>query len=548
MEALRQSRAWLALVRHRRMMDGLSLRTLFERDPHRFSRLSAGIHGLLVDYSKQRVTGETMGLLLELAAERRLEEQREALFAGEPVNASEGRAALHMALRDPDGPWRVAGEAVDADVRDALERVTDLADALRSGAYTGATGAPIRDVVNIGIGGSDLGPRMVVDALGGGDGPRLHFVSNVDGVELQRALAVADPRSTLLVVVSKSFGTPETSANAHRAMAWLRDGVDHPDVLARQCLAITANRSRAGELGLDPEAALPMWDWVGGRYSLWSAVGLTIAVAAGGSAFRALLAGAAEMDRHFREAPMAENLPVLLGLLTLWNATVCGLRSHAVVPYTERLRLLPAYLQQLIMESNGKSVTCEGKSLEHGTAPAIWGQTGTPAQHAFFQALHQGTDVVPVDFIGVADPGAAEWADRDQLLANLFAQSQALMAGRSAGEAREAMRAAGIDDAEAERLVPFRTFPGGRPSTMLLLRDLSPRSLGMLLALYEHRTFVEGALWGINSFDQWGVELGKQLAASLLPAVSGETGTDGLDASTAGLVRRVREWDAEGEG
>ncbi len=543
MEPLRQSRSWLALARHRRMMDGLSLRSLFERDPLRFGRFSQELDGLLADYSKQRITGETLDLLLALAAERDLAGRRDALFAGEPVNLSEQRPALHMALRDPAGePWRAAGRDVTAQVAETLDRVTSLADAVRAGEYTGAGGRPIRDVVNIGIGGSDLGPRMVVDALGGGDGPRLHFVANMDGVELERALAAADPQATLLLVVSKSFTTAETSANARRALAWLRQGTGQEDAPRRQCLAITASPGRAADLGLDPDAALPMWDWVGGRYSLWSAVGLSVALAAGGAGFRALLEGARDMDRHFRESPLERNLPVLLGLLTVWNATVRGARSLAVVPYSERLRLLPAHLQQLVMESNGKSVSTGGQPLDYATTPAVWGQTGTPAQHAFFQALHQGTDVVPVDFIGVADPSAEQWADREQLLANLLAQSQALMRGRSLAEVREAMQAAGADPDEVERVAPFRSFPGGRPSTTLLLRDLGPRCLGMLVALYEHRTFVEAAIWDINPFDQWGVELGKELAQALVPALAGEQGTEGLDSSTAGLIQRLGEW------
>jgi glucose-6-phosphate isomerase len=404
--------------------------------------------------------------------------------------------------------------------------MADWARSIRDGRYTGATGQPIEHVINIGIGGSDLGPRLVLEALAPlADGPTVHWVANVDGVELQTAMAQCDPERTLVLVVSKSFGTVETIANAHEVMAWLRRSVPAETVLERQVIAVTANLDRVRELGLDPERALPMRDWVGGRYSLWSAVGFAIMLGIGPEAFDQMLTGAHAMDRHFAEAPLASNMPVLLGLVSVLNGTLLGRRSQAVVPYTERLGRLPAYLQQLVMESNGKSVDRAGDAIDVPTAVAIWGQTGTPGQHAFFQSLHQGTDVVPVDFIGVARPVAGERGDPLELTANLFAQSQALMQGR--GEA--GMAAA-------------RYCPGNRPSNTVLLEALTPSRLGALIALYEHRTFVEAAIWGINAFDQFGVELGKGLAAELKPLIATGEGLDGADASTAGLIARYRDW------
>lgn len=538
--------SWTALLRHRRSLQDVSLRELFERDPGRFERFSASGPGCLLDFSKNRLTHETLDLLLALARECGLEARREALFTGGTVNPSEGRPALHTALRGPaEPPLRVGGEDIAATVHATLERMAALAGAVRRGERTGATGRPIRDVISIGIGGSDLGPRLALEALAPlADGPRVHFVANVDGVELERALAACDPERTLVLVVSKSFGTRETMRNAEQAMAWLRAGVAAGDVIPRQVIGVAANLERVRALGLDPELALPMWDWVGGRYSLWSAVGLAVMIAVGPARFRALLEGAHAMDRHFREAPLARNLPVILGLLSVWYGAALGLRSQAVVPYSERLARLPAHLQQLLMESSGKSVTLDGEPVSADTVPVIWGQTGTPSQHAFFQALHQGTDVVPVDFIGVAGPVAVETGDPEELTAHLLAQSQALMRGRSADEIRAELIAAGAaDDGTLDAQVAARICPGNRPSNTLLLQDLAPERLGALIALYEHRAFVEGTLWGINSFDQWGVELGKQLARDLLPAVRGDREPGpGTDASTRGLVAAYRRW------
>ncbi len=541
---LKELPGWLPLVRHRRVMDTLALRSLFERDPHRFTRFSLEHDGLLLDYSKTCISGETIDLLTALARQADLEGAREALFSGDIVNPTEARPALHTALRDPaETPLMVAGEDVRPVIRRAAERSAELADDVRSGDYRGATGKTITDVVNIGIGGSDLGPRLAVEAPGPWcDGPRVHFVANVDGVELARVFRSVDPECTLFLIVSKSFGTPETMTNAEQAMAWFRERVDHPEGLARHFIAITANLDRVSQLGRDPERTLPMWDWVGGRYSLWSAVGVAVAIALGTERYREMLAGAHSLDRHFREAPLEKNIPAILGLLSVWHVNILGLRSQAIVSYTERLARLPAYLQQLIMESNGKGVDRDGRAVDWDTAPVVWGQTGTVGQHAFFQALHQGTEVVPVDFIGVAGALAADAGDPTQLAANLFAQSQALMTGRSAEEVRAEMTGSESGDEGLDALAAARACPGNRPSNTLLLQDLTPHRFGMLLAMYEHRTFVEGHLWGVNSFDQWGVELGKELAKGVQPATAGEAALPDVDASTRGLIQRFRDW------
>jgi len=526
MNPLQSTRQWQALIAARERIAAESIPALFAADPRRFEDFSICVNDLLLDYSKQPLTRAVREQLLALAEARDVAGQRDAMLAGERINTSEGRAVLHTALRTPPGTAGWAGKAVAAEVAGTRARMDELATAIRAGERRGATGKPIEHVINVGIGGSDLGVRLVLEALAPLiDGPRVHCVANIDGVELQSVMQQCDPERTLVLVVSKSFGTVETMANAHELMAWLRRRVPADEVLARQVLAITANLDRVRELGLDPDLALPMRDWVGGRYSLWSAVGFALMLAIGPDRFDELLAGAHTMDRHFADAPLAANMPVLLGLVSVLNGTLLGRRSQAVVPYTERLGRLSAYLQQLVMESNGKGVDRDGEALGISTATAIWGQTGTPGQHAFFQALHQGSDAVPVDFVGVARPVAGEKGDPLTLTANLFAQSQALMQGR---------QQAGTDAA--------RRCPGNRPSNTLLLRALTPSTLGSLIALYEHRTFVEAAIWGINAFDQFGVELGKELATDLQPLIAGGEELDGVDGSTAGLIARYRDW------
>ncbi len=525
MPMLEANPIWQALQDQHAVIAKRSISELFAADANRFDDYSISLDGLLLDYSKQPISADLKDQLLALAKSQGVAEQRAAMRAGEPINQSEGRAVLHTALRAPDhAPDWPAGIAEA--VTQTRARMLALAERIRSGEQTSATGERIEHVISIGIGGSDLGPRLVLEALAPWvDGPAIHFIGNVDGVECQQALQRCEPNKTLVLVVSKSFGTPETMANAHAVMAWLRRGVTSDAVIREQVIAITAKPDQVAALGLDPERALPMWDWVGGRYSLWSAAGLAISLGIGETAFRALLGGAYAMDQHFFEAPFAHNMPVMLGLCSILNGSVLERRSQAVVPYSERLARLPAYLQQLVMESNGKSVDQTGAAVNYRTAGAIWGQTGTPGQHAFFQALHQGSDVVPVDFIGVARATAGDAGDALELSANLFAQSQALMQGR-----------------HDPNLMPAQRCPGNRPSNTLLLKALDPHHLGLLIALYEHRTFVEAAIWGINAFDQFGVELGKQLAAALKPALAGGRLDTPLDSSTAGLVEQYRRW------
>ncbi|HEY7840931.1 MAG TPA: glucose-6-phosphate isomerase [Gammaproteobacteria bacterium] len=507
---------WQALAEHRATAS-LEMRDMFARDPARARRLSITVGNLLADFSKHRVDDETISLLLRLAAATDLPAAVRDLFAGRRINRSEDRPALHTALRAPRASvLSVDGRDVIADVHAELDRFLAFADDVDSGRITGASGVPFDTVVNIGIGGSDLGPRLVVDAMDdvSTSRVRVEFVANVDERDLARVLRRCDPRSTLFLQVSKSFGTVETAMNAASARAWLAEN-SCPDP-ARHFAAVTANARAAIDQGTPAERVFGFRDWVGGRYSVWSAAGLAAAIRIGTPAFRELLAGAHAMDLHFRDADLPANLPVMLGLLDVWYANFFGSETLAVVPYDHRLRMLPAYLSQLIMESNGKSVDASGNPLRSATGQVVWGAEGTNAQHAFFQLLHQGTHLVPVDFLVYARPGG-DAAHHRQLVANCFAQSAALMAGRE-------------NSAD-----PQRHFPGNRPSTTLLYRDLDPHTLGMLLALYEHRVFVQAHVWGINPFDQWGVELGKELARSLA------AGRDDVpDPSTAMLLERCR--------
>jgi glucose-6-phosphate isomerase len=533
-----RSPTWAALHTHFQQSGrAFDVRQAFAADPERFAAWSLQAPEVFADLSKNRIDARALELLLQLARDVQLPAQREALFNGEPINATEGRAVLHTALRAPPGQGPFSGE-----VQEALARMLAFADRVRDRASSGIT-----DVVHIGIGGSDLGPAMVVQALQSyvPSGLKLHFVSNVDGHDLAPVLRGLDPKTTQFIVASKTFTTQETLANAMAAKAWFlhSGGTD----IARHFAATTSNAKAAAEFGID--TTFGFWDWVGGRYSLWSVIGLPIAIAVGSDQFRALLAGAHAMDRHFREAPLERNLPVLLGLLDVWYRNFHGFGSRSVAPYHQGLRRLPAYLQQLEMESNGKGVDREGRPLDFGTSPVVWGEAGTNGQHAYFQMLHQGTDVIPVEFIAVKTPNfgnhvRGELLDKlkDQhvkLLANCLAQSQALMQGKTAEAARAESAPTASKDLDPEVLARHRSFPGNRPSTTLLLDALTPSSLGALIALYEHRVFVSGAVWNINSFDQWGVELGKALCNSLLPRLtSGDA--SGLDASTAGLLAKVR--------
>ncbi len=517
--------AWAALQAHYRTAGrAFDLRTAFAADAGRHAALSFEAPEVFADLSKNLLDGETLRLLLALADECALPARRDALLRGDLVNPTEGRAALHTALRAPRG----AGPFSD-DVHGVLDAMLAYAERVRAD-------PDITDIVNIGIGGSDLGPAMVVPALDACCNPaqRLHFVSNVDAHDIVPLLRRLDARRTLFIVASKTFTTQETMANAQVARDWFIGQGGHD--VARHFAATTTNVAAAAAFGI--QTTFGFWDWVGGRYSLWSAIGLPIAIAIGADHFRALLAGAHAMDRHFAEAPLARNLPVLLGLLDVWYRNFHGCTSRSIAPYHQGLKRLPAYLQQLEMESNGKRVDLAGQALPFGTSPVVWGEPGTNGQHAYFQMLHQGTDLIPVEFIAVKTPAHALAGMHHKLLANCLAQSQALMLGKTAAEAAVESAPTAAPDYDRAMLAQHRSFPGNRPSTTLVLDALTPRSLGALVALYEHRVFTSGALWGINSYDQWGVELGKALCNQLLPRLaSGDI--RGLDASTAGLLKRL---------
>ena len=528
--------AWDALTRNAAEIETLDLRSMFGADPDRYDELSVDGAGIHLDYSKQRVTSTTLDLLGRLALERRVAELRDAMFRGERINTTEDRSVLHVALRmPPERSLVVDGTDVVREVHQVLDRMAGFSNRVRLGEWTGHTGRPIRTVVNIGIGGSALGPEMAYGALREYADDRLdfRFVSNVDGADLGSALAGIDPAETLFVVCSKTFTTLETMTNAEHARDWLLDGLGGDrDAVARHFVAVSTNADEVASFGIDPENMFVFWDWVGGRYSMDSAIGLTTMLAIGPDRFHDMLAGFHEVDELFLERPFGTNLPMLHGMLAVWNRDFLGYPSNAVIPYSHRLARFPAYLQQLTMESNGKRVTRGGEPVDVQTGAVYWGEPGTNAQHSFFQLFHQGTEPVPVDLIAFREPDGQSVGGQELLVANALAQGRALAFGRTAEEAA----AAGIP---AEQ-VPHRTFPGNRPTSTLLLERLTPRSLGSLVALYEHSVFVQGAVWGIDSFDQWGVELGKEMALQIVPALVEGEGLEDLDGSSRGLARRFR--------
>jgi glucose-6-phosphate isomerase len=519
--------AWAALERHHTEVAGVHLRDLFATDPQRGERLVAEAAGVTLDYSKNRVSDETLALLVGLAEAAALRARIDAMFAGEHINVTEDCAVGHVALRMPrDGEFAVDGENVVPAVHEVLDRMGAFADRVRSGEWTGHTGRRIRTVVNIGIGGSDLGPAMAHQALLHASDRDLdvRFVSNVDGSDLAEAVHDLDPAETLFIIVSKTFTTLETLTNARSARSWLLDALGDEAAVAKHFVAVSTNAEEVAAFGIETDNMFGFWDWVGGRYSLPSAVGLSLMVAIGPDAFRAMLSGYHAMDEHFRTAPFERNLPVLMGLLGIWYGDLFGAQSLAVIPYDHYLGLLPAYLQQLDMESNGKSVTLAGEPVEHGTGPVVWGQPGTNGQHAFFQLIHQGTKLIPCDFIGFLHTHNPIGDHHDLLTANLFAQSEALAFGREAPEGQ-----------------PYREFSGNRPTNVLLAERLDPATFGALVALYEHKVFTQGAIWDVNSFDQWGVELGKALAQKIAPELESASEPDlEHDSSTNALIRRYR--------
>ncbi len=532
-----QTPEWQALLAHADAFRERHLRDLFRDDRGRADRLAAGGAGIFLDYSKQRVTDDTMTRLLALARVAGVEERRAAMFAGEHINVTEDRAVLHTALRAPASTSLVVdGHDVVREVHAVLDRMAEFALRIRSGDWTGFTGQPIRNVINIGIGGSDLGPAMATEALRHySDRTRtFRFVSNVDGTDIREATLDLDPAETLFIVSSKTFTTLETLTNARTARDWLLSRLGDPGAVARHFVAVSTNADKVREFGIDPANMFGFWDWVGGRYSMDSAIGLSLMVAIGPDDFRDMLAGFLDMDAHFLNAPMDRNLPVLMGLLGIWNGNFLGFDTHAVLPYSQELTRFPSYLQQLDMELDGKSVRLDGGRVTYDTGAIEWGTAGTNGQHAYYQLLHQGTRIVPADLIGFVNPTTEVGDHHDLLMANLLAQAEALAFGKT----REEVVAAGVPAHQVEA----RVFEGNRPTSVLLLDRLTPRSLGSLVALYEHKVFVQGTVWGIDSFDQWGVELGKVLATRIAAELmaAGEPGLDAHDSSTASLIRRFR--------
>jgi glucose-6-phosphate isomerase len=540
--ALTSTASFQALATHAVDAEDWQMRGLFAADPQRFQKMSLEAAGLFLDYSKNRLDGRTLELLADLARERGVEEQRAAMFAGEKINVTEQRAVLHTALRAPaEIPLLVDGQDVAADVQAVLVRMKAFSDAVRAGTWLGFSGKPITDIVNIGIGGSDLGPKMVCLALRQYAHPRLnmHFVSNVDGHDMDATLSKVDPDTTLFIVASKTFTTSETMLNAQTARRWFLAHAKEA-ALARHFVAVSTNTEAIKAFGIDPANMFPFWDWVGGRYSVWSAIGLPIALSVGFGYFSDFLAGAHAMDLHFTQAPLEQNMPVVLALVGFWNRQFLDCASVSIAPYHQDLNRFPAYLQQLEMESNGKRVTRNGQPVDTPTCPVIWGDCGTNGQHAYFQLLHQGTDLTPIDFIACLRPAHELESHHAALLANCFAQSEAFMRGKGADEVRSDLQAQGMAPAEIERLAPHKTFPGNRPSNTILMEYLTPYTLGALVALYEHKTFVQGVLWDVNSFDQWGVELGKVLAKNIEAELTGEAQPQRHDSSTNGLIAMAK--------
>jgi len=532
---------WQNLRANRDELAAKSQISLFEADPRRFEALSFTDQDLLIDFSKTKVTGETIRLLLELAQAAGVEARRDAMFRGERINSTEKRPVLHVALRNRSNrPILVDGKDVMPEVNEVLGRMSQFSDGVRSGAIAPARGGRFTDIVNIGIGGSDLGPAMATLALAPyHDGPRAHFVSNIDGAHWHDTARSLDPATTLVIVASKTFTTVETMTNARTARRWLVDALGEAAVSAH-FVAVSTALDKVAAFGIKPDRIFGFWDWVGGRYSVWSAIGLPLMIAIGPKRFEEFLAGGHAIDEHFRAKPAASNMPMLLGLLGIWHRDICGYPARAVLPYDQRLARLPAYLQQLDMESNGKRVTLAGDKVARPTGPLVWGEPGTNGQHAFYQLLHQGTDTIPCEFWIGAEGHEPDLAEHQKLLmANCLAQSRALMLGRSTEEAQAQLLAGGMAPEEVHRLAPHKTFPGERPSITTVYRTLDPFTLGRLIALYEHRVFVEAAIFGTNAFDQWGVELGKELATTLLPMVRGDKPAEG-DASTVGLMRHLQ--------
>jgi glucose-6-phosphate isomerase len=536
--------AWKKLEKHYGSMKSTHMKDLFSGDPRRFSEFSQQFEDMLIDYSKNIVTRETLHILQELAEEVQVKDAIEKMFSGDKINETEERAALHVALRNRSNkPIPVDGEDVMPEVNAVLKKIEGFSDLIVSGKWMGYTGRAITDIVNIGIGGSDLGPVMVTEALKPYWVPRItpHFVSNIDGTQMTEVLKKVSPETTLFMVASKTFTTQETLTNARTARAWFLDAAKDDEHIKRHFVAISTNEEEVKKFGIDPANMFRFWDWVGGRYSLWSAVGLSIACSIGFENFTELLEGAHAMDHHFRETPFEKNIPVLLALIGVWYNNFFGAQTEAILPYDQYLHRFPAYFQQGNMESNGKYVDRRGEEVRWQTGPIIWGEPGTNGQHAFYQLIHQGTKLVPCDFVAPAASHNPVGEHHSILLSNFFAQTEALMKGKTRDEVVAELKASGISDEEVKRLAPFKVFKGNKPTNSILIEKITPRTLGSLIALYEHKIFVQGVIWNIFSFDQWGVELGKQLAKKILPELRDDKPVTSHDSSTNGLINAFKD-------
>jgi len=547
MSALTSSPAWKSLQKHYDGQKDVQMRDLFAQDPERFKTFSLDFDGLLLDFSKNRITGETMKLLQALAVERDVRGWSKKMFNGEKINLTENRAVLHIALRNrTNRPILVDGKDVMPEVNAVLDHMDKFSRAIRSGQWKGYTGKTITDFVNIGIGGSDLGPVMVTEALKPyADGPRAHFVSNVDGTQIVETLKQLSPETTLFIIASKTFTTQETLTNAHSARDWLLAAAKDKAAVAKHFVALSTNEKEVRKFGIDPANMFEFWDWVGGRYSLWSAIGLSIVLSIGFENFVEMLEGAHAMDEHFLTAPPEKNLPLTLGLLGIWYNNFFGARTYALLPYDQYMHRFPAYFQQGDMESNGKGVTRQGEKLDTASGPVIWGEPGTNGQHAFYQLIHQGTQMVPADFLAPIETQNPLGEHHLILLSNFFAQTEALMKGKTADEVRQELKKDGLEGEALEKLIPHKVFTGNRPTNSILFHKLTPKTLGVLIALYEHKIFTQGIIWNINSFDQWGVELGKQLAKAILPELEKPGRITSHDSSTNGLINRFKDYRAE---
>ncbi|MFZ9614014.1 MAG: glucose-6-phosphate isomerase [Candidatus Methylopumilus sp.] len=549
MSQINQSPIWQSLNQHKKDIESISLREMFKSDPNRFNQFHIQFNDLLLDYSKHRISKETISLLVKLAKEADVEGWRNRMFEGEKINSTEHRAVLHTALRNQNiSPIISDGEDVMPKVKNVLKKMRRFSEEVRSGQWKGFTGKAITSVINIGIGGSDLGPAMVCQALKAYGSKTItpYFVSNVDGADLSQALEKCNPETTLFIIASKTFTTQETMTNAFSARDWFLKAAKDNQHIKKHFVALSTNQHAVSQFGIDTENMFEFWDWVGGRYSLWSAIGLSIALYIGMDGFEDLLKGGFEMDEHFKTAPIEQNIPMMMGLLGIWYINFFNFPTHAILAYDQGLSKLAPYLQQADMESNGKFINRDGEHIDFHTGPVIWGEVGTNGQHAFYQLLHQGTEIVPADFIMPIESQYALGKDGNEhhkiLLSNFIAQTQSLMLGKTYNEARAEIEKQGYEGEDIESFIPQKTFEGNRPTSSILFKKLTPKTLGQIIAMYEHKIFTQGIIWNINSFDQWGVEYGKQIAKQVLPKLSEKTPTDNFDSSTNGLINYIKKY------